>query len=74
MEVSKSYPFLSIAKKCDLDYGLVLNIAHDMKHKISFRDVADRYHHVGGDVFLDVQEALLYFSGVKSGVIPFPPA
>lgn len=72
--ISKSYPYISIAKKHNKDYGRILEAAHILTHG-SQEDVhsllnAAKYDETG--VLVEIQEAVMYFKGIQSGSIPFP--
>lgn len=73
--ISKTFPYLSIAKKYDIDYSKVLAAAHVLTHGTHERVMAlltTASSSPDTAVLVDIQEAVMHFKGVQSGVIPFP--
>ena len=73
-QISKTFPYLSIAKKHDVDYGKVLGVAHILTHGTE-RQMMDLLMTSSSSpdtaVLVDVQEAVMHFRGIQGGVIPF---
>lgn len=72
--ISNSYPYLSISKKHDVDYGRVLAAAHVLTHgsQDAVRDLLNATSDSETGILVDIQEAVLHYKGIQSGVIPFP--
>lgn len=73
--VSKSYPYMSIAKKYNAPYALVLEVADWLTHRRGNHDqvlaslaICANY---GPEFEKDMTGAADYFMAVRSGVIPF---
>lgn len=73
--ISKSYPYLSIAKKHGVDYALVLDVADFVTRRSGNVEqalcVSGIIAYYGKEFERDIAEAADYFRGVRSGVIPF---
>lgn len=70
----KSYPFLAIAKKYNVDYGSVLRIADvyrtgSLAEARALESVADDFDRA---ILEDTKLAVSEFKGIQSGAIPFP--
>jgi len=76
--ISNGYPYLSIAKKYNMDYAEVLNIAHyvtfDMDTRVSYPPLDHKYNGgLNNEMWNDIMDAAKYYRGVQAGLIPFPP-
>lgn len=69
--ISKSYPYLSIAKKHAIDYSVVLAVADLAVHGRG--DLFGEVRTVDQGVLDDVNKAAQYFRDVQAGIEPFPP-
>ena len=67
MEISKSYPYHSIAKKHDVDYSTILACAHFL----TFDEVRGDFLSLPQGAFNDCVAAMKYFKSVQSGITPF---
>lgn len=75
-DISKSYPFLSISKKYNIEYGDVLKVAevYRLGDKRGARIIETRLATPNGERLLgDIKGAVSHFKSVQSGVAPFPP-
>ncbi len=72
-DISKSYPYLSIAKKHGVDYSTVLALADFATHGrgAGFYECDDS-HLITDAVLEDINDAARYFKGIRDGRIPFP--
>lgn len=68
--ISKSYPYLSIAKKHGCSYGMVLAYAEQARNWPD--QFVQKYKCGINDEFIeDIADAARHFLGVRSGVIAF---
>lgn len=67
--ISKSYPYLSIAKKYDVDYGRVLAIADYLTHG---RGLAPALGEIPQSLRYAIEDAVYYFDDIRRGRTPFP--
>lgn len=65
--ISKSYPYLSIAKKYGLEYGDVLKIAH----AATYGGWVPIISGAPASFYYDVEIAAGHFRNVRSGIEPF---
>lgn len=71
--ISKSYPYLSIAKKHNLPYEKVLAVAHAATYRTTIPECMRFSDGItfSGAVIADINKAVDYFLSVRSGVTPF---
>ena len=73
--ISKSYPYLSIAKKYGLDYGLVLRAAAFLSGKYRYMEIPlteEDTQMFSKESIEDITDASTYFRDVQDGRVTFP--
>jgi len=69
--ISKSYPYLSIAKAHNASYSDVLAVGHYLTH--GGRCPMDSIQALSGEANADCVAAFAHYCDVRAGVAPFPP-